>query len=134
MVAVGLVITFVGLGEKGFRTTELKLMGPCLVGGGVMLTLLRILLCTAAPACARQYNYCCVEQEKYEENIGQEKCFKSVGKEKCFKCVSKEKSKESIGQEKCEECVGQEKYKDSICHEKIKEIASQEKCKKSVVE
>ena len=124
MVAVGLVITFVGLGEKGFRTTELKLVGPCLVGGGVMLTLLRILLCTAAPACARQYNYCCVEQEKYEKNIGQEKC---------FKIVSKEKSKESIGQEKCEECVGQEKCKDSICHEKIKEIASQEKCKKSVV-
>ena len=125
MVAVGLVITFLGLGEKGFRTTELKLVGPCLVGGGVMLTLLRILLCTAAPACARQYNYCCVEQETYENNIGQEKCFKSVGKEK---------SKESIGQEKCEECVGQEKCKDSICHEKIKAIASQEKCKKSVAE
>ena len=35
MVAVGLVITFVGLGEKGFRTTELQMVGLGLVGGGV---------------------------------------------------------------------------------------------------
>ena len=53
MVAVGLVITFVGLGEKGFRTLELKLMGPSLVGGGVVVTLLSILFCTLAPSCAR---------------------------------------------------------------------------------
>ena len=46
MVAVGLVITFVGLGEKGFRTTELQMIGPGLVGGGVMLAIFRILLCT----------------------------------------------------------------------------------------
>ena len=45
MVAVGLVITFVGLGEKGFRTTELQMIGPGLVGGGMLLALLRILFC-----------------------------------------------------------------------------------------
>ena len=45
MVAVGLVINFVGLGEKGFRTTELQMIGPGLVGGGMLLALLRILLC-----------------------------------------------------------------------------------------
>ena len=49
MAAVGLVITFVGLGEKGFRTLELRLVGPGLVGGGLVLALLRILLCTVAP-------------------------------------------------------------------------------------
>ena len=27
MVAIGLVITFVGLGDKGFQTVELKLIG-----------------------------------------------------------------------------------------------------------
>ena len=37
MVAVGLVITFVGLGDKGFKTLELKLIGPSLVGCGMFL-------------------------------------------------------------------------------------------------
>jgi hypothetical protein len=45
MVGVGLVITFVGLGEKGFKTTELQMVGPGLVGGGGVLAILRILLC-----------------------------------------------------------------------------------------
>jgi hypothetical protein len=45
MMAVGLVITFVGLGEKGFKTTELQMIGPGLVGAGGLLALLRILLC-----------------------------------------------------------------------------------------
>lgn len=34
-----------GIGEKGFRTTHLKLIGPCLIGIGVILSLLRILVC-----------------------------------------------------------------------------------------
>ena len=47
IVAVGLVIMFVGLGDKGFRTLEMKLLGPSLVGGGLFLALLRILFCVA---------------------------------------------------------------------------------------
>lgn len=31
-VAIGLVISFVGTGEKGFKTTELRLIGPSLIG------------------------------------------------------------------------------------------------------
>lgn len=31
-VALGLVIAFVGTGEKGFKTTELRLIGPSLIG------------------------------------------------------------------------------------------------------
>lgn len=31
-VALGLVISFVGTGEKGFRTVELRLIGPSLIG------------------------------------------------------------------------------------------------------
>ena len=45
LVAVGLVITFVGLGEKGFRTVELQLVGPGLVLAGLVMTLLRIVCC-----------------------------------------------------------------------------------------
>ena len=59
MLAIGLVITFVGMGEKGFRTVELKLVGPVLVGGGVVLALLRILLCIVSPCSARRSEQNC---------------------------------------------------------------------------
>ena len=42
MASVGLVITFIGLGERGFKTVELKLIGASLVGCGLILALLRI--------------------------------------------------------------------------------------------
>ena len=48
--SVGLVITFVGLGDKGFKTLELKLVGPCLVGCGLFCVFLQVLYCTV-PAC-----------------------------------------------------------------------------------
>ena len=41
MISIGLVMTFVGLGDKGFRTLELKLIGPSLVGCGTFFALLR---------------------------------------------------------------------------------------------
>ena len=47
--AIGLITTFVGLGEKGFKTSELKLVGPCLAGCGIVLAGLRVLMCTARP-------------------------------------------------------------------------------------
>ena len=50
MVAVGLVITFVGLGDKGFQTLELKLIGPTLTGIGLFFALLRVLFCTTSSA------------------------------------------------------------------------------------
>ena len=43
LASVGLIITFVGLGERGFRTLELKLIGPSMVGCGVVLALSRII-------------------------------------------------------------------------------------------
>jgi hypothetical protein len=51
MVGMGLLITFIALGENGLRTLWLKLMGPSLVGCGVVIALLRILLGTTAPSC-----------------------------------------------------------------------------------
>lgn len=39
-VALGLVIAFVGTGEKGFKTVELRLIGPSLIGNAISLTFL----------------------------------------------------------------------------------------------
>ena len=41
MVAIGLILTVVGVGEKGFRTLEMKLLGPALLVVGFVLSLLR---------------------------------------------------------------------------------------------
>ena len=51
MVGLGLLITIIALGEKGCRSLWLKLIGPSLVGCGVVIALLRILLGTIAPSC-----------------------------------------------------------------------------------
>ncbi|XP_039301228.1 uncharacterized protein LOC120348957, partial [Nilaparvata lugens] len=50
-VAIGLVIAFVGTGEKGFKTLELRLIGPTLIFGGLLCCLLRILLCICPSRC-----------------------------------------------------------------------------------
>jgi len=51
MVSIGLIITCVGLGDKGFHTLQLKLVGPIMVGAGVCLALLRILFCAFPSIC-----------------------------------------------------------------------------------
>ncbi|KAK3930180.1 Mothers against decapentaplegic-like protein 1 [Frankliniella fusca] len=50
-VAVGMVIAFVGTGEKGFKTLELRLIGPTLIAGGVLCCLLRVMLCVCPSKC-----------------------------------------------------------------------------------
>ena len=47
-----MVITSVGLGDRGFRTLELRMVGPCLTGLGLVLVTLRLLLCPGLP-CTR---------------------------------------------------------------------------------
>lgn len=64
MVAVGLVITFVGLGDKGFKTLELKLIGPILVGGGLFFALLRILYCMVP-----LWGKSCCDRHEESENL-----------------------------------------------------------------
>ena len=46
MIMVGLVITVLGLGDKGFQTLGLKLVGPITLVCGSVLTCVRILMCT----------------------------------------------------------------------------------------
>ncbi|XP_030243550.1 uncharacterized protein LOC115563943 isoform X5 [Drosophila navojoa] len=50
-VALGLVIAFVGTGEKGFKTVELRLIGPSLIGLGLICCILRILFCICPSHC-----------------------------------------------------------------------------------
>ena len=45
MVAVGLVNTVVGLGDKGFKTFELKIVGPSIIVCGAVLAGARIVVC-----------------------------------------------------------------------------------------
>lgn len=41
----GTVVSFVGLGEKGFRTSYLRLLGPILCGAGLAVVIFRIGIC-----------------------------------------------------------------------------------------
>lgn len=52
MIAVGLVITLVGLGDANFHTLGLKLIGPVLAVLGVLLCGIRILVCACASKCS----------------------------------------------------------------------------------
>ncbi|KAK6643332.1 hypothetical protein RUM43_004837 [Polyplax serrata] len=48
---VGMVISFVGIGEKGFKTMELRLIGPSLICAGILIIILRVLLCVCPSKC-----------------------------------------------------------------------------------
>lgn len=54
-VAIGSVIFFVGTGEKGFKTLELRLIGPTLIACGLLCCLIRVLLCACpSSTCIRR--------------------------------------------------------------------------------
>lgn len=53
-VALGLVIAFVGTGEKGFKTVQLRLIGPTMIGCGTFCCFLRILFCFCPTKCMRK--------------------------------------------------------------------------------
>ncbi|XP_077289645.1 uncharacterized protein LOC143913623 [Arctopsyche grandis] len=50
-VALGLVIAFVGTGDKGFKTPELRWTGPALIAAGLFCCIVRILLCACPQRC-----------------------------------------------------------------------------------
>ncbi|KAJ8728303.1 hypothetical protein PYW08_016688 [Mythimna loreyi] len=52
--ALGLVVYFVGTGDKGFKTPALRLVGPSLIVAGLACCLLRILFCIFAKPCCRR--------------------------------------------------------------------------------
>ncbi|XP_071534672.1 uncharacterized protein [Panulirus ornatus] len=63
LVALGLIITFVGVGEHGFKSPELQLIGPSLIGCGFLFCLLRLFFCSA-PACC---TLCCRKNKPLDE-------------------------------------------------------------------
>ena len=76
-VAIGLIITFVGLGEKGFKTMQLRMIGPILVLTGMVMALIRVLSCTL-PACYKKKELVEVVKDKSNGVVrnGSEKEFK----------------------------------------------------------
>jgi len=44
--SVGLIIFLVGVGDKGFKSLELQLIGPSLIGLGFLLAIFQIIYCT----------------------------------------------------------------------------------------
>ena len=85
MMAVGLVITFVGLGDKGFKTLELKLIGPSLVGCGMFFALLRILYCTM-PSYGKN---CCGRNEEYEKLLKNEELLAELNENKFIRNMNR---------------------------------------------
>ena len=63
LVGIGLVTMVVGLGEKGFKTAGVMMLGPCLLIFGLLLVVFRVLLCTVGMGQDRKLtlddaNYC----------------------------------------------------------------------------
>ncbi|GBP37168.1 hypothetical protein EVAR_31098_1 [Eumeta japonica] len=52
--ALGLVVYFVGTGDKGFKTPALRLVGPSLIVAGLACCVLRVALCVCARPCCRR--------------------------------------------------------------------------------
>ena len=77
MVAVGLVITVVGLGDKGFKTFELKIVGPSIIVCGAVLAGARIVVCVWPEIRRRRRQDTLLDREE-----GQEQQHKSEEKDK----------------------------------------------------
>ncbi|XP_003693071.1 uncharacterized protein LOC100864906 [Apis florea] len=66
--ALGLVISFVGTGEKGFLSPELRLVGPSLLCAGLLCCLFRVLLCLCLCRCGQcRWRFCHVASDKKEK-------------------------------------------------------------------
>lgn len=63
--ALGLVISFVGTGEKGFLSPQLRLVGPSLLCAGLLCCLFRVLLCLCLCRCGPcRWQLCHVASDK----------------------------------------------------------------------
>lgn len=66
--ALGLIISFVGTGEKGFLSPELRLVGPSLLCAGLLCCLFRVLLCLCLCRCGPcRWRFCHVASHKKEK-------------------------------------------------------------------
>ncbi|EZA49308.1 hypothetical protein DMN91_000152 [Ooceraea biroi] len=66
--ALGLIISFVGIGEKGFLSPQLRLVGPSLLCAGLLCCLFRVLLCLCLCRCGPcHWRFCHVASHKKEK-------------------------------------------------------------------
>ncbi|KAK2577050.1 hypothetical protein KPH14_005866 [Odynerus spinipes] len=70
--ALGLVISFVGTGEKGFLSPELKLIGPSLLCAGLLCCLFRVLLCLCLCRCG-ECRWCLCKQSRSKKEKEKQK-------------------------------------------------------------
>nr|XP_050869995.1 uncharacterized protein LOC127073042 [Vespula vulgaris]XP_050869996.1 uncharacterized protein LOC127073042 [Vespula vulgaris] len=70
--ALGLVISFVGTGEKGFLSPELKLIGPSLLCAGLLCCLFRVLLCLCLCRCG-ECRWCLCKQSRNKKEKDKQK-------------------------------------------------------------
>lgn len=62
-VALGLIIAFVGTGEKGFKTVQLRFIGPGMIAIGACCCAVRIMLCFCPPAF-------CFKRRRHKGGVG----------------------------------------------------------------
>ncbi|VVC35727.1 Hypothetical protein CINCED_3A007978 [Cinara cedri] len=63
-VALGLIIAFVGTGEKGFKTVQLRFIGPGMIAIGVCCCAIRIMLCFCPPT------FCLFKRRRHKHGGG----------------------------------------------------------------
>ena len=68
IISVGLVITVVGLGDKGYQTLELQVVGPGVVVCGSVMVGVRVLLCLL-PRGEKEALEDCEKNEKGEKEM-----------------------------------------------------------------
>ena len=93
LVGIGLVTMVVGLGEKGFKTVGLMMLGPSLVTFGLLLVVFRVLLCTVGMGQERKLklddgNYC--NQGGKKKGQQNNHLVLKINKRNCLGCVINE--------------------------------------------
>ncbi|KAF5290790.1 hypothetical protein FQR65_LT11522 [Abscondita terminalis] len=104
--AIGSVVFFVGSGDKGFKTLELRLIGPTLVACGLLCCLIRILLCACPSTCirrrkkARLKNVCPHSTNRFPLHEREKQPADFVAIDPTTSLISKQKKRVSIAQQK----------------------------------
>ncbi|KAK4874455.1 hypothetical protein RN001_013815 [Aquatica leii] len=104
--AIGSVVFFVGSGDKGFKTLELRLIGPTLVACGLLCCLIRILLCACPSTCIRRRkktrlkNVCPLNTTRFAVPEREKQTADFVAVDPTTSLISKQKKRVSIAQQK----------------------------------
>lgn len=78
--ALGLIISFVGTGEKGFLSPELRLVGPLLLCAGLLCCVFRVLLCLCLCRCGPcRWRFCHIPSDEKEKEKARKTEARSTG-------------------------------------------------------